>query len=93
MPETTRVVPKAENETHLSPLYRVLLHNDDINTMDHVVRSLIQVFRFDVAEATAVMREAHEKGVALCAREPKERAEFHRDQLRSFSLAASIEPE
>jgi hypothetical protein len=31
--------------------------------------------------------------VALCAVEPLELAELHRDQLSSFSLVATIEPE
>ena len=39
------------------------------------------------------MLEAHKNGVALCAVEPFEQAEFHRDQLISFSLTATIEPE
>ncbi len=76
--------------THL-PLYRVLLHNDDTNTMDHVVRSLMKVFRFEKAESERIMLEAHRSGVALCIIEPLEQAEFHRDQLRSYSLIASLE--
>ncbi len=92
MPETTRVLPQALSEPHLSPLYRVLLHNDDTNTMDHVVHVLIRVFQFSHSEATEIMQDAHEQGVALCTTEPKERAEFHRDQLRSLSLSSTIEP-
>ncbi len=73
------------------PLYKVLLHNDDHNTMDHVVRSLMMVFRFGKAESERIMFEAHRNGIALCAIEPLEQAELHRDQLRSFSLTASLE--
>jgi ATP-dependent Clp protease adapter protein ClpS len=39
------------------------------------------------------MFEAHQKGLALCTVEPLEQAEFHRDQLKSFSLTATIEQE
>jgi ATP-dependent Clp protease adapter protein ClpS len=39
------------------------------------------------------MLEAHQKGIALCTVEPLEQAEHHRDQLQSFSLIATIEPE
>jgi ATP-dependent Clp protease adaptor protein ClpS len=74
------------------PLYKVLLHNDDRNTMEHVVKSLIHVFRFPKQVCEQIMMEAHLNGVALCAVEPLEQAELHRDQLRSFSLAATIEP-
>ncbi len=79
-------------ETADIPPYRVLLHNDDQNTMDHVVESLIRVFGFDRARSERIMREAHEQGTALCTIEPLEQAELHRDRLRSFSLIATIEP-
>ena len=75
------------------PLYRVLLHNDDTNTMDHVVRTLMRVFRFDQSECGRIMLEAHHNGLALCTIEPLEQAELHRDLLRSSSLIATIEPE
>jgi ATP-dependent Clp protease adaptor protein ClpS len=79
--------------TALLPRYKVLLHNDDKNSMDHVVRVLMRVFKFDVPECERIMLEAHRNGVALCAVEPFEQAELHRDQLRSFSLIATIEPD
>jgi ATP-dependent Clp protease adaptor protein ClpS len=91
----TTVTPETQRAAapRLLPLYRVLLHNDDVNTMDHVVRALRRVFGFPAVRAVAVMLEAHETGVALCAVEPLERAELHRDQLRSYSLIATIEAE
>jgi ATP-dependent Clp protease adapter protein ClpS len=39
------------------------------------------------------MMEAHKNGMALCIVEPLEKAEHHRDQLNSFSLISTIEPE
>lgn len=79
-------------DTHL-PLFKVLLHNDDVNTMEHVVIALIKVFRFNETRAVQIMLDAHSKGIALCAIEPLEQAELHRDQLLSSSLLATIEPE
>jgi ATP-dependent Clp protease adapter protein ClpS len=61
--------------------------------MDHVVRTLMRVFRFDQSECERIMLEAHRNGVALCTVEPLEQAELHRDQLQSSSLIATIEPE
>lgn len=89
----TRTSQVIEREAVIMPLYRVLLHNDDRNTMEHVVRSLRQVFRFDEQECVRIMLEAHAKGVALCIVEPLEQAEHHRDQLGALSLVATIEPE
>ena len=80
-------------ETAQMPLFKVLLHNDDHNTMDHVMSSLTRVFRFDTQTCERIMLEAHRSGVALCAVEPVELAEHHRDQLIALSLLSTIEPE
>lgn len=91
--------PATGSETKLSPLYRVLIHNDDLTPMDFVVDVLTGVFRLDGTRAVAVMMEAHTTGVAHVVTEPLEQAEFHLDQTRSLSrargypLSFSIEPE
>jgi ATP-dependent Clp protease adaptor protein ClpS len=89
----TKTAPLVDRETVVMPRYKVLLHNDDVNSMEHVVKALKQVFKFELEECVRIMVEAHSKGVALCAVEPLEQAELHRDQLQSFSLVATIEPE
>ena len=82
-----------DRQTTTIPLYRVLLHNDDVNSMEHVVRALMIVFKFGQNTGEKIMIKAHHEGVALCTIEPFEQAELHRDQLISFSLIATIEPE
>lgn len=74
-------------ETRLAPLYRVLIHNDDITPMDFVVRVLGEIFHLGWTKSTQVMLTAHLKGVAHVITEPLERAEFHVDQARSLSRA------
>lgn len=86
------VVVLEKQRTHI-PLYKVLIHNDDVNTMDHVVGALMRVFKLERQACERIMVEAHKNGLALCAVEPFEQAELHRDQLRSFSLVSTIEPE
>jgi ATP-dependent Clp protease adaptor protein ClpS len=81
-----------ERSSLLMPLYKVLLHNDDHNTVEHVVKSLIQVFKMDRQTSERIMLETHTTGTGLCAIEPLEQAELHKDQLQSFSLIATIEP-
>ncbi len=80
-----------ERQSARIPHFKVLLHNDDVNTMEHVVMALSRVFRFDAPKCQKIMLEAHRNGVALCTIEPLEQAELHRDQLISFSLIATIE--
>lgn len=84
--------PAAGRRTTHIPLFKVLLHNDDRNTMEHVVGSLLRVFGFERKECERIMLEAHTSGVALCIIEPLEQAELHRDRLESLSLTATIEP-
>ena len=74
------------------PPYRVILHDDDVNEMGHVVRALLaSVPELDVRDATAIMIEAHLKGHAQVIACPLERAELYRDRLESHGLTATIE--
>lgn len=82
----------AETLKRLLPPYRVILHNDDYNTMGHVVRSLLQcVPSLTPEDAHAIMMEAHEHGQATVITCPKEQAEHYRARLESCSLTATIE--
>ncbi|MXW25831.1 MAG: ATP-dependent Clp protease adaptor ClpS [Dehalococcoidia bacterium] len=77
----------------LIPPYRVILHNDEHNTMDHVVESLVRcVPSLTVEAAAAIMIEAHNEGKATVIECPKEAAEHYRGALESCGLTATIEP-
>ena len=75
-------VKTTENSYQNSPLYKVLLHNDPINTMDYVVLTLQEVVpRLTEQDAISIMLEAHNNGVGLvivCDLEP---AEFYSETL------------
>jgi ATP-dependent Clp protease adaptor protein ClpS len=73
--------------------YAVILHNDDVNSMDHVVRSLMRsVPGLGVGKSIKIMLEAHNSGRAVVIVCPLEPAELYRDRLESCSLTATIEP-
>ena len=73
------------------PPYTVVLHNDDVNSMDHVVRALlVSVPELTVERAVEVMLTAHEHGRADVITCPLERAELYRDRLESHGLTATI---
>jgi len=99
MTTQTVIEPVTDSATKLSPMYRVLIHNDDLTPMEFVVHVLQEVFHLGLIRSTRVMWEAHTKGVAHIVTEPLEQAEFHVDQTRSLSrarhypLSLSIEPE
>ena len=75
-----------------SPKYKVLLHNDPINSMEYVTISLREVVpQLSEQDAIAIMLEAHNTGVGLvivCDLEP---AEFYSESLKSKGISSSIE--
>jgi len=77
-----------------SPKYKVLLHNDPVNSMEYVATSLREVLpQLSEQDAIAIMLEAHNTGVGLvivCDLEP---AEFYAESLRNKGLTSSIEIE
>ncbi len=75
------------------PPYRVVLHNDEHNSMDHVVKSLVKsVPGLGVEKAVRVMLEAHNQGKATVIIVPKETAEHYAQRIQTFGLSATIEP-
>jgi ATP-dependent Clp protease adaptor protein ClpS len=95
--ETKKKVEE-EQKTKQCPLYRVLVHNDDV-TYDFVIRMLTEVFKLEEPKAAEVAWEAHIKGLALVVVLPLEQAEFRVDQAHSiartkkFPLTFTYEPE
>jgi len=77
-----------------SPKYKVLLHNDPVNTMDYVVETLRQVVpQLSEQDALSIMLETHKTGIGLviiCDLEP---AEFYSESLKAKGLTSSIELE
>lgn len=74
------------------PPFKVLLHNDAVNDMGHVVRSIVELTPLKKEEAVERMVEAHNTGVSLLLVTHKERAELYRDQFRTKRLNVSLEP-
>ena len=87
-------VEKRSTVRKLAPRYRVLLHNDDFNSMEYVTQVLLQaVPSLTQPQAASIMMEAHTNGVALvitCALEP---AEFYCEVLKNHGLSSTIEPD
>ena len=77
-----------------SPKYKVLLHNDPVNSMEYVTSTLREVVpQLSEQDAISIMLEAHNSGVGLvivCDLEP---AEFYSESLKAKGLTSSIEKE
>ena len=77
-----------------SPKYKVLLHNDPVNSMEYVTITLREVVpQLSEQDAISIMLEAHNNGVGLiivCDLEP---AEFYSESLKAKGISSSIEKE
>lgn len=85
------VAPSKRKPKQLPP-YRVLLHNDDVNTVEHVIVAIVQLTTLTAEEAIERTIEAHETGVALLLVTHRERAELYQEQFTSLKLTVTIEP-
>ena len=86
-------------ETELEPLFRVLVHNDDVTPMDFVVQILTSIFFLGQPNALEVMLVAHFRGMAYVQTLPKTEAERRVNKahfaagLEGYPLHFSIEAE
>ncbi len=90
-----------DERTRLSylPMYRVIMWNDNVTTMEFVIRVLINLFAKDFDTAEGLMYEIHLNGSAHVVTLPLEQAEFKVEQVHSaaaleqFPFTCTIEPE
>lgn len=75
------------------PPYKVLLHNDDVNSFEHVIMAILKLTTLEPQQAILRTLEAHETGVSLLLVTHKERAELYVDQFATFTLTVTIEPD
>jgi ATP-dependent Clp protease adaptor protein ClpS len=93
---TTQILEKPSVSTirKPAPRYRVLLHNDDFNSMEYVVQTLMQtVAGMTQPQAVDIMMEAHVNGIALVITCALEHAEFYCETLKNHGLTSTIEPD
>ena len=93
-PTLPRIAPDTGDEIRRRVLrpYKVILHNDEHNSMEHVVESLRKaVPGMTLGKAVAIMWEAHTSGKAVVIACPLELAELYQQRILSFGLTATIE--
>lgn len=93
MPATPQLLPQPDLETRTLPPWRVFLHNDDVNSFEHVILSILRLTPLKEVEAIERTIEAHESGLALLLVTNRERAELYVEQFASCSLTVTCEPD
>ena len=97
------VIEQHESETEqlrqLSPMFRVVMHDDPVTTMDFVVNILIKIFRHDAERAVETMYQIHRTGSEWVGIMPLEHAEHKVEMVhfaaraQGFPLTCTIEEE
>lgn len=103
MTTTSRMVPEIEiikeAETGLEPLYRVIIHNDDVTPMEFVVHVLKNFFYLSNPRAAEIMLSAHFYGTAYVQTLARSEAEKRINkahftaELQGYPLQFSMEAE
>lgn len=93
------VTEDQQQETAYEPLYRVIIHNDDVTPMDFVVHVLRSIFMLLPPDAVKVMYVAHFHGEAVVQILYRSEAEKRINKahfaagLENYPLRFSMEPE
>ena len=92
--DTAVIDREVQRVRKISPKYKVLLHNDPVNTMDYVADTLRQVVpQLSEQDALNIMLETHNNGVGLVITCDLEPAEFYSESLKAKGLTSTIELE
>ncbi len=105
MPRTTIPTPEIETaqRDRLTPLYHVVLLDDDDHTYDYVIEMLSKIFLLPAETAFRHAVEVDTNGRTIVMTCELEQAEFGRDQIHSYgadprmakskgSMSAVVEP-
>jgi ATP-dependent Clp protease adaptor protein ClpS len=96
---TTKIQPVPVSETELEPMYRVIIHNDDVTPMDFVILILERIFYIAGQTAVDIMFTAHYTGAAYVQSLPKREAQNRIGRahfaagLEGYPLRFTLEPE
>ncbi len=105
MPVRSKPAPERETtgtpdeQTAFEPLYRVIIHNDNVTPMNFVVSVLERIFFLDSSEAVHVMYAAHTGGAAYVQTLPKAEAQGRINRahfaarMEGYPLQFTMEPE
>ena len=103
MPAESQLIPqrirRPQAEKARGPLFRVIVHNDDVTPMDFVTHILVTVFFVPDANAFTIMYTAHLNGSAYVQTLPRREAASRIGKahfvarMRRFPLLFTMEPE
>ncbi len=89
-PQTT-AIPTPMRAGPLGP-WAVIVHNDNLNTFEFVIRCLREIARLEMNTAIEKTNEIHFQGASPVTCTHREHAELIRERLQGRGLTVTIEP-
>jgi len=89
---STKTEKKTDAEELLSQPYKLLLHNDDKNTFDHVIQCLVTVCGHTTEQATQCAHIVHFKGVCDVKYGDYDKLNTMKEKLQGADLSVTVEP-
>ena len=84
-PSGSTVLKPSETQVKPPPMYQVVMYNDDYTPMEFVVLVLQRFFTMSIEDATRVMLQVHQQGIAICGVFTYEVAETKVSQVIDFA--------
>ncbi len=91
MATITKTKTESKVEAVLSKPYRLTLHNDDKNSFDHVIQSLMKICEHEYEQAAQCASIVHNSGKCDVKYGDLETISTMKDKLRSLGLSATME--
>ncbi|KAL1499734.1 hypothetical protein AB1Y20_012421 [Prymnesium parvum] len=85
---------KRKEDVDKEPMWRVLLHNDDVHTWDYVIFAIVSVVKtITRKKAHRITTQVHTMGTATVTVSWKQQAKQYCLKLQQFGLTSSIAPD
>jgi len=87
-------ISKRKEDVDKEPMWRVLLHNDDVHTWDYVIFAIVSVVKtITRKKAHRITTQVHTMGTATVTVSWKQQAKQYCLKLQQFGLTSSIAPD
>ena len=83
--------PSTQPQKRQLPPWKIILHNDKVNTAEYVVNKVQEITKLAEDIATKCVIEAHKNGVALLLTTHKEKAELLVEMFESCNIEVTME--
>jgi ATP-dependent Clp protease adaptor protein ClpS len=84
-------ITRSSDGSQFERMAQVVLYNDDVNSFDHVIRCIQQIFGHNRQMAEKIAMDAHNTGRTIAEVEGHADAIRHKEQLVSYGLTAEVE--